>query len=508
MTGIELITIITNQLALAVACGLVFTLLIQPRRDTATYTFALFCLSFAVWSLISILRLIPDVGFEISDQTLRRLQITMLGLTATGFFLFIVIFLKPTDQFSRIFTGLMPIAVIGTIVLVWIARVTDVDSDGLVILSNEAVGLTVVSIVYLGLSFWLIFSATHEASDSLRIPSLLLLAALVANLFQLLPFDTLLMAIGVTWVGWSLLRAQVFNPLTDLNQELRTANRDLQQVINDLASEKGKTEELNRELVRANQYKSEFLANISHELRTPLNSIIGYSELLHSGIYGQLTEKQIDRIEKIHRNGQDLLALISDILDLNKIDAGKLKLDIASFDAQPIIDSVIDEVDPMREEKGLTLDLDVAETLPKLFGDEKRIRQILVNLMDNAVKFTREGGVTLKVQPALVKKGTSNDFKLPTIGWLRDGEWVIFAVIDTGIGIALEDQGRIFDEFSQVDGSHTREFGGTGLGLAICKRLVEMHSGSIWVNSIPGTGSKFFVALPANFRKDMVKETG
>ncbi|RMG71893.1 MAG: hypothetical protein D6711_14270 [Chloroflexi bacterium] len=507
MTGIEIITIMTNQLALAVACGLVFTLLIQPRRDMATYTFALFCLSFAVWSLLSILRLIPEVGVDVADQTLHRWQITMLGLTAVGFFLFIIVFLNPADRFSRILTAIMPIAISITIYLVWSAEVRNVDADGLVTLQDQASALIMVSIFYLGLSFWLILSATHQASDSLRMPALFLLFGLVSNLFGWLPLDTLLMAVGVTWVGWSLLRAQVFNPLTDLNQELRTANRDLQQVINDLASEKAKTEELNRELVRANQYKSEFLANISHELRTPLNSIIGYSELLQSGVYGQLTEKQLDRVEKIHRNGKGLLALISDILDLNKIDAGKLKLDIASFDVQPILDEVIAEIEPTRQEKSLSLEIDIAQPLPELFGDPKRIKQILSNLMDNAVKFTREGGVTLKVQPVVVKKGVSDEFKLPTIGWLRDGEWIIFSVIDTGIGIEPENQGRIFDEFSQVDGSHTREFGGTGLGLAICKRLVEMHSGSIWLNSVPGQGSKFFVALPANFRKDMIKET-
>jgi signal transduction histidine kinase len=289
--------------------------------------------------------------------------------------------------------------------------------------------------------------------------------------------------------------------LNDLNAEMRIANRGLQQVINDLAAEKTRTETLNVELRASNTYKSEFLANMSHELRTPLNSIIGYSDLLRQGIYGELGEKQLDRLEKIYRNGVHLLRVISDILDLNKIDSGKLLLDTEFLDFAKLVSTLQTDYEPKAAAKGLTLTVSLAENIPRLYADPKRIHQVIDNLLDNAVKFTKEGEIKLEARMVNVAKGISSGFSLPTIGWLRDGQWVVFNVTDSGIGIAPEDQARIFDEFSQVDGSHTREFGGTGLGLAISRKLIEMHDGTIWVKSRAGEGSTFFVALPADLKE-------
>jgi signal transduction histidine kinase len=300
-------------------------------------------------------------------------------------------------------------------------------------------------------------------------------------------------------VGWTALRQQISEPMQDLSAELRVANRDLHQALNEVARGKERIEELTEELRASGQYKSEFLANMSHELRTPLNSIIGYSELLQNGLYGSLTDKQSDRIEKIHRNGKALLDVISDILDLNKIDSGRLRLDPEFFALAPVVTMVTESVRAEATAKGLALAVHVPD-MPDLYGDPLRIRQVLQNVVDNAVKFTLQGGIDVSVERFSVVKGVSKGFPLPTIGWLRDGEWAVLSVKDTGIGIAPEDQARIFEEFAQVDGSRTREFGGTGLGLAIAKKLVIMHEGQIWVRSRPDEGSTFFIALPADVR--------
>jgi len=499
----DIINIITNLLALSLAAGLIFALMVQPKRDLTTYLFVAFCISVGIWALASLARTIGELETAFGTEGLLRLQFTAMGLTIASFFMFVVIFLNPGGRTARIVILTLPVVLFVTLVLIWTGQVFSLNGE-IITLEPPSYFLLIAGIGYSLVSFWAIISSRSNNARILRLPSVLLILAFATRIFptfQPLPLDILLVLCAIIWIGWNVLRNQVFNPLKELNAELRTANRDLQQVIHDLASEKEKSEELNRNLTQANQYKSEFLANMSHELRTPLNSIIGYSELLRNGLYGALSEKQSDRLEKIHRNGSQLLELVSDILDLNKIDAGKLKLDIASFDLSPIVEQLVESIEPMSAEKGLTLTIKLEDDLPRLYGDEKRIRQVLNNLLDNAVKFTREGEVKLGAKVLRVRKGASGEFKLPMLGWLRDGDWILINIADTGIGIPIEEQGRIFDEFSQVDGSRTREFGGTGLGLAISKRLVEMHSGAIWLKSAPSEGSIFYIALPTDFRQ-------
>ncbi len=237
---------------------------------------------------------------------------------------------------------------------------------------------------------------------------------------------------------------------------------------------------------------------MSHELRTPLNSIVGYSELLMQGLYGDLNDKQSDRLEKIHRNGRDLLALINDILDLSKIEAGRLELSPEFMNLQETIAGLETTFEPLAAEKGLTLAFAVEPDVYPLYADTLRIRQICTNLMSNAIKFTPEGRVSLETYNVDVVNGKSAQINLPVLGWLGDGRWVMVQISDTGIGIPPEHHATIFDEFRQVDDTATREFGGTGLGLAITMKLVEMHSGRIWLKSAVGQGSTFFVALPAS----------
>jgi signal transduction histidine kinase len=235
-----------------------------------------------------------------------------------------------------------------------------------------------------------------------------------------------------------------------------------------------------RELTEANRLKSQFLATISHELRTPMNSIIGFSDTLLNGIYGDLNEVQSSRMERIRSNGYQLLTLIDDLLDISKIDAGRMELRIEPVDMRQTMMSVAQPLEAQAQAKNLFLSVNVPTSLPPVAADKQRLGQIITNLLSNAIKFTHEGGITVTSQK--IRQGGK--------------PYIQTTIADTGIGIREEDQAIIFDEFRQADGSPTRMYGGTGLGLAISKRLVEIMQGSIWVESEFGRGSRFNFTLP------------
>ena len=235
-------------------------------------------------------------------------------------------------------------------------------------------------------------------------------------------------------------------------------------------------EDKSRQLEIASQHKSQFLANMSHELRTPLNAVLGYAEMLADGIYGDLPEKSRDVLGRVMANGKHLLALINDVLDLAKIEAGQLTLSVGEYAMDTVVQSVVVATESLAREKGLALSSRIAPGMPTGFGDERRLTQVLLNLVGNAIKFTDSGSVTVTAEA-------------------NDGKFHL-AVRDTGPGIALADQSRIFDEFQQLDNTSTRKKGGTGLGLAISRRIVEMHHGTITVQSAPGQGATFSVDLP------------
>jgi len=234
-------------------------------------------------------------------------------------------------------------------------------------------------------------------------------------------------------------------------------------------------------LREVDRLKSEFLANMSHELRTPLNSIIGYSEIMLMGINGPLNDETMEDVEAIRTSGRHLLSLINDILDLAKIEAGRMVLEIEPIDIKALFDSVRVNNLALFHKKAVELYIKVPETMPMIEGDRVRINQILTNLVGNAIKFTDEGSVTLQAT--------------------HDEDWVLLDVIDTGIGIEEEHLNTIFVQFRQVDGSSTRRAEGSGLGLAITKHLVEMHSGMISVKSRVDEGSVFTVRLPVKHLK-------
>ena len=236
-------------------------------------------------------------------------------------------------------------------------------------------------------------------------------------------------------------------------------------------------EEKSRQIEAANRHKSEVLANMSHELRTPLNAIIGFSEVLQERLFGELNEKQAEYTSDILTSGQHLLSLINDILDLSKVEAGRMELELAPFDLPLAIENARTFVRERAVKHGITLDVDMDERLGEYVGDERKIKQILLNLLSNSVKFTSEGGwIGIKARQA-------------------NGS-VEISVTDTGIGIALEDQPRIFEEFRQVGGDYAHKKEGTGLGLTLAKKFVELHGGKIWVESEVGKGSTFIFTLP------------
>lgn len=273
--------------------------------------------------------------------------------------------------------------------------------------------------------------------------------------FLPIPLAAIFLALAALAMGLPVLRYQLFNPLAQAHAELA---------------------EKNQELETSNTMKSMFLSSMSHELRTPLNSIIGYTQLVSNGTYGALNDTQRDRLEKVIRNGYNLLGLINDVLDLSRIESGRVSLELAELDTPALLESALSTIEPLAMQKGLAIRREFAAA-PPTYADETRARQILTNILANAVKFTDQGSITIRA-------------------YARDG-MIQYEIADTGIGIPREHFDAVFAEFQQLDGSSTRRHKGTGLGLAITRRLVEIHGGSIWLESEIGQGTTFFLTLPA-----------
>jgi PAS domain S-box-containing protein len=266
-----------------------------------------------------------------------------------------------------------------------------------------------------------------------------------------------------------------------LARELRELNEQLEDRIRlatlELEERNRRLEWQSRELEKASRLKSEFLASMSHELRTPINAVLGYTSLMREEIYGELTTKQRNALDKINTASQHLLDLINDILDLSKIEAGKMPVYLEEVVLRQVLGELAESVEPLVREKDLEFGLVVEDGLPSLFTDRTKLKQILLNLLSNAVKFTSSGSVILE-------------------GGRGDDSTVRISVVDTGIGIKEEDLDKIFEDFRQVDQSPTREYGGTGLGLSITRKLIALLGGTIEVESRYGAGSRFSVDLP------------
>jgi signal transduction histidine kinase len=297
---------------------------------------------------------------------------------------------------------------------------------------------------------------------------------------------SLLLALGLGYsISWSLIEPvrrmdERFTRLAagDFSGRLSAANRDelgtLSENLNRMSDELGR---LYRQLEAANRHKSEFLANMSHELRTPLNAVIGFSEVLQERMFGELNEKQADYVNDIHSSGRHLLALINDILDLSKIEAGRMELEASEFDLPAMLETALTLVRERAQRHGIALSLETAPEVGIVRGDERKLKQVTLNLLSNAVKFTPEGGSV-------------------RLGARMNGNTIEVSVADTGIGIAPEDQALVFDEFRQVGNDAARKAEGTGLGLALARKFVELHGGTIRLESAPGRGSTFTFTLP------------
>ena len=297
---------------------------------------------------------------------------------------------------------------------------------------------------------------------------------------------SLLLALGMGYtISWSLIgplrqMEARFGEIAagDFSKQLTVPNRD---EFGALAANLNRmNDELRRlygQIEAANRNKSEFLANMSHELRTPLNAIMGFSEALYERYFGELNEKQTEYAKDIHGSGEHLLSLVNDILDLSKVEAGKMELEITEFDLSAALENALTLVKERAHRHGIALQLEIDPALSTVHADERKFKQIMLNLLSNAVKFTPEGGA-VRVQSR------------------RNGAMVEVSVSDTGSGIALQDQSAVFEEFRQVGTDSGRKAEGTGLGLPLAKRFVELHGGAIQVQSTLGKGSTFSFTLP------------
>lgn len=323
-----------------------------------------------------------------------------------------------------------------------------------------------ILVLYTGALAYLLYRQRHPKAREIAVPTLLLGIGMLV--FSATPnmreysLNTITVILALYMIGHIVTKYQVFQPLADLNRTLAQKND---------------------ELLHATQAKAQFLANMSHELRTPLNSIIGYTELVTAGTYGDLTERQQDRLQKVTRNGRRLLELINDVLDLSKIEAGRVELHCTGVNTVDLLDSLLSDFEIEARVKGLAL-VRAYITLPDLHIDRERGRQILANLIANAIKFTEHGAVIVRGHADPARKQ------------------VVISVTDTGSGIEHAQQEHVFEAFQQAEGPAARAHEGSGLGLAIARRLTLLHGGSMWFESVVGQGTTFHVALPATDTQD------
>jgi signal transduction histidine kinase len=289
-------------------------------------------------------------------------------------------------------------------------------------------------------------------------------------------------------IGIIMLTRNAVRPFTDKQIELATTFADQAAIAIENVRLFDEIQDKSRQLEEASKHKSQFLANMSQELRTPLNAILGYTELMADGAYGEPSEKMSAVLKRLESNGRHLLGLINDVLDLSKIEAGQLVLELSEYSVQDIAQTVRSTLEPLAADKKLAFKVEMGTDLPSGRGDGRRLTQVLINLVGNAIKFTDAGEVAINAKA-------------------NNGSFYV-SVSDTGPGISAADQAKLFQEFQQADNSITRQKGGTGLGLAISKRIIEMHGGRIWIDSTLGQGSTFSFTVPVRVESQVEAAVG
>ena len=305
-------------------------------------------------------------------------------------------------------------------------------------------------------------------------------------------------------VGWIISLATVLGLALVLRHERRQARS--------LVERSKELERLSSELLRVNRMKSEFLANVSHELRTPLNAIVGFVDLLREGVYGDLAPRQVKPVERIEASANHLRHLVDQVLDLAKMAAGRLEIHTETIDLRPFVLDVASEIESLVSEKGLSLSLVMGAALPRIRTDPTHLRQILMNLLGNAVKYTNEGGIVIRTRlvDSLPDSGQLGSTQTPSanerVVHPPTTQWIGIQVIDTGIGIDPSDQTRIFEEFEQIDAGPRGNSAerGTGLGLPISRRLAALIGGIVELESELGKGSTFTLWLPVDSEESAV----
>jgi signal transduction histidine kinase len=464
--GPVIILNISTVAALAIlGAALALLVMVQDPQRRSNQYFALCMAIFAVFGAVATAWQVPQ-QFNLEPEPLLYTLTTLYAVGLVMLFNFVTTFAGMPRRLRWVERAISVPVTMAFVILLWSDRVYanfEPMANGGYEHEVQAWGYAGAGFVMVYLVFLLGYLHQRDSTRTreLALPVTALVVGVIAffltHTLRTYAVIALATMVSIVLLGRLVLKYQVFQPLQDLNDELIAKNN---------------------ELAQATLMKSQFLANMSHELRTPLNSIIGYAELVLTGTYGPLSDLQEDRLRKVMRNGRLLLELINDVLDLSKIEAGRLDLSFDHVSTIEVLDRVLEEFTPEAVKKGLTLVRGYSH-LPNLWADESRVHQMLSNLLSNAIKFTEQGAVIVR-----------GHFDIQR-------QQIVISVTDTGVGIDPEYWSGIFEAFRHVDDPLTRQVEGTGLGLAITSRLAELHGGCLWFESAVGQGTTFFIALPA-----------
>jgi signal transduction histidine kinase/CheY-like chemotaxis protein len=465
LTTLTIIIGLANLVAGTVSAALFLLIFWQDPRNRLNQVLGGTMLSLVVYSVANILSRLPSLGID--PNTAASLNSSMYLIFVVGLFLSSIQFADIRSSFIRTVTIISVLTFFVLLGIIWSGEANEgvrpvPNRPGTFQTRLKPLGVIgiVVTFLYPLLASIMLYRLRNRArrlKDFWQAPALVLFGIiwlLTLWPFTYIPLNAIALAGAAFLMGRAVLQENLFSPLTDITNELKVKNRELRE---------------------ADRVKNQFLAKMSHELRTPLNSIIGYTDLVLDGLYGDLTRQQQDRLEKVLRNGRNLLNLINDILDLSHIEIGQIDLYPEPVSSIDLLENVLAVVEPQLSDKNIEIIRDF-ETAPAVYVDKMRAQQIMTNIVSNAVKFTSQGSIRISAHP---KNGS-----------------VQFEVEDTGIGIPEDKRHRVFEEFRQIDNAPTREYGGTGLGMSITKKLVEMSGGEIWLESELNRGTTFFVTLP------------